>query len=62
MSALEHCSAYTHVHTDISTLNDVLYVPNSGHITYRITAIHFHTLIAEALFACDARQLAVFPM
>lgn len=43
MSALEHCSAYTHVHTDISTLDGVLYVPNSWHITYRITAIHFHT-------------------
>lgn len=62
MSALEHCSAYTRVHTDISTLDGVLYVPNSEHITYRITAIHFHALIAEALFARDARQLAAFPM
>lgn len=62
MYALRHCSAYTRVHTDISTLIGVLHILNSEHITYRITTVRFHAPIAEALFACDATQLAGFPM
>lgn len=62
MYSFRHCSAYTHVHTDISTLIGVLYVLNSEHITYRITTASFHALIAETLFACDAGQLAAFLM
>lgn len=54
MCDLGDCSAYTHVHTDISTLIGVLYVLDSEHITYRITMVRFHEFIAEALFACDA--------
>lgn len=62
MYALRHCSAYMHVHTDISTLVSVLHVLNSEHITYRIATVRFHAPIAEALLACDATQLAGFPM
>lgn len=62
MYAFRYCSAYVHFHMDMSTLIGVLYVLNSEHITYRITAAHFHALIAGALFACDARQLVTFPM
>lgn len=59
MLASRRCWAYMRVHTDTSTLVHVLHVLNSGHITYRV---RYRVLIAAALFARDAEQLAAFPM
>lgn len=50
MCDLGQRSAYTHVHTDISTLAGLLRRLRSEHITYRAAAACIHALIAAALF------------
>lgn len=60
MYTLKAVRAFAEVHTDISTPSTFSTVNT---LRCRITAtVCIHTLIAGALFACDARQLATFPM
>lgn len=60
MYASRHCSAYTHVHTDISTLVGVPHVLNSEHITYRITTVRFHASHSWDIVCLWRRTISCF--